>query len=57
MLLMHSEDVSLSFKSASTQTFDTGDVINTDCGKFNIKAVVSLPNSRTAQTSWSVVIP
>ena len=57
MLLMHTDDVSLAFVSASTQTFDTGDVINTDCGQFNIKAIVSLPNSRTAQTSWSVVTP
>jgi uncharacterized protein YraI len=57
MLLMHTEDISLAFVSASTQTFDTGDVINTDCGKFNIKAIVSIPNSRTAQTSWSVVSP
>jgi len=57
MLLTHTEDANLAFVSASTQTFDTGDVINTDCGQFNIKAVVSIPNSRTAQTSWSVVAP
>jgi uncharacterized protein YraI len=57
ILLMHTDDFSLNILSASTKTFDTGDVINTDCGKFNIKAIVSLPNSRTAQTSWSVVTP
>ena len=57
MLLTHTQDASLTFESASTQTFDTGDVINTDCGQFNLKAVVSAPNSRTAQASWSVVAP
>jgi uncharacterized protein YraI len=57
MLLMHSDDFSMTFASAATQTFNTGDAINIDCGKFDVKAIVSAPNFMTAQTSWSIVAP
>jgi uncharacterized protein YraI len=57
MLLRRTENAGLTFPSASTQTFDTGDVIDTDCGDFYVKAIVDSPNARIAQTSWSVVTP
>lgn len=57
MLLMHSESASLIIPSASTDTVDTGDVFDTDCGDFFVKAIADYPNSLTAHTSWSVVAP
>jgi uncharacterized protein YgiM (DUF1202 family) len=50
-------DTTLAFASASTQTFDPGGAYKTDCGSFKIKAVVTSPNSKSGQASWSVVSP
>ena len=50
-------DTTLTFTSADTQTFDPGGAYKTDCGKYNIKVVVTSPNSKTGQASWSVVSP
>jgi uncharacterized protein YraI len=57
MLLVHSKNASLDFPSASTYTVNSGDVIDSDCGDFFVKAIADSPNSMTAQTSWSVVSP
>jgi uncharacterized protein YraI len=57
MLLVHSKNASLDFPSGSTHTVDSGDVIDSDCGDFFIKAIADSPNSMTAQTSWSVISP
>lgn len=50
-------DVTLIFSSASTQTFDLGGAYKTDCGSFYIQAIVTSPNSLSAQANWSVVQP
>ena len=51
-------DTTLTFASASTQTFDPGGAYKTDCGNnFKIKVVVTSPNTKTAEASWSVVSP
>ncbi len=49
---------SLVFTTATTQTFDPGGAYSTDCGtNFKIKVVVTSPNSKSAQATWSVVSP
>ncbi len=50
-------DASLTFAFADTQTFDPGGAYKTDCGKYTIKVLVTSPNSKTGQASWSVVTP
>jgi hypothetical protein len=55
MLLMHSDNATLAFASASTQTVNPGGTFLTDCGDFIIKLIVTKPNALTAQASWSVV--
>jgi uncharacterized protein YraI len=51
-------DTTLMFASASTQTFDPGGAYNTDCGNnFKIKVLVTSPNSKSGQATWSVVYP
>lgn len=50
-------DVTLTFASASTQTFNPGGSYSTDCGNFYIQAIVTSPNSASAQANWSVVQP
>ncbi len=50
-------DATLTFASASTQTFDPGGAYKTDCGDFYIKAIATSPNSASAQANWSVVQP
>ncbi|MRR30991.1 hypothetical protein EG834_11855 [bacterium] len=50
-------NVTLIFSSASTQTFDPGGAFKTDCGTFLIRLTVSSPNSKTVETTWSVVSP
>jgi uncharacterized protein YraI len=51
-------DTSLMFASASTQTFDPGGAYNTDCGtNFKIKVLVTSPNGKSGQATWSVVSP
>ncbi len=50
-------DVTLTFIKASTQSFDPGGAYKTDCGKYYIKAIVTSPNSMSAQADWSVVQP
>jgi uncharacterized protein YraI len=57
MLLIHTDDATRTFASASTVTFDTGEAFRTDCGDFSVKAIVTNPNAITARTSWSVVTP
>jgi hypothetical protein len=47
----------LTFASASTQTFDPGGSYHTDCGSYYIKAVVTSPNSLSAKADWKVVSP
>ncbi len=47
----------LTFATASTQTFDPGGAYHTDCGSFYIKAVVTSPNNISAQANWQVVSP
>jgi hypothetical protein len=47
----------LTFASASTQTFDPGGSYHTDCGSYYIKAVVTSPNSLAAKADWKVVSP
>jgi uncharacterized protein YraI len=51
------DDTTLTFSSASTQTFDPGGAYKTDCGNFKIKGVVTSPNSKSVQATWSVVSP
>jgi hypothetical protein len=55
MLLIHSDNATLAFASASTQTLNPGTTLRTDCGDFIIKLIVTSPNARTAQAIWSVV--
>jgi hypothetical protein len=55
MLLMHSDNATLAFASASTQTVNPGGTFLTDCGDFIIKLIVTKPNALTTLTSWSVV--
>jgi hypothetical protein len=44
--------------SAGTDTFDPGGAYKTDCGtNFKIKVLVTSPNNKTAQATWSVVSP
>lgn len=50
-------DVTLVFPNTSTQTLDPGGAYKTDCGSFYIQAVVTSPNSMSAQANWSVVSP
>jgi uncharacterized protein YraI len=50
-------DATLTFLSASTQTFDPGGAYKTDCGNFVIKLIVSSPNSMTNEANWTVVSP
>ena len=50
-------DMSLVFPNASSQTVDPGGAYKTDCGSYYIKAVVTSPNSISAQANWSVVNP
>jgi hypothetical protein len=51
-------DTTLMFASASTQTFDPGGAYKTDCGtNFKIKVLVTSPNSKSGQATWSVVSP
>jgi hypothetical protein len=50
-------DATLTFASASTQTFDPGGAYKTDCGNFKIKVLVTAPNNKSAEASWSVVSP
>ncbi len=51
-------DTTLMFASASIQTFDPGGAYNTDCGtNFKIKVLVTSPNSKSGQATWSVVSP
>jgi hypothetical protein len=54
-LLMHSDNATLTFASASTQIVNPGATFLTDCGDFIIKLIVTKPNPMTAQTGWSVV--
>jgi hypothetical protein len=55
MLLIQSGNASLTFASASTRTLNPGITLRTDCGDFIIKLIVTSPNTRTTQASWSVV--
>jgi uncharacterized protein YraI len=51
-------DTTLTFAGADTQTFDPGGAYNTDCGaNFKIMVLVTSPNKKTAQATWSVVSP
>jgi uncharacterized protein YraI len=50
-------DATQTFASASTQAFDPGGAYHTDCGNFYIQAIVTSPNSASAQANWSVVEP
>ncbi len=50
-------DATLTFASASTQTFDPGGAYKTDCGSFYIQAIVTSPNNASAQANWAVVQP
>ena len=50
-------NTTLTFDSADTQTFDPGGAYKTDCGKYTIKVLVTKPNDKTGQASWSVVSP
>jgi hypothetical protein len=54
-LLMHSDNATLAFASASTQIVNPAGTFLTDCGDFIIKLIVTKPNALTAQASWSVV--
>ncbi len=47
----------LTFASASTQSFDPGGAYKTDCGNYYIKLVVTSPNSISGKTDWKVVSP
>lgn len=51
------DDATLTFAAADTQTFDPGGAYKTDCGKYTIKVIVTSPNNKTGQASWSVVSP
>ncbi len=51
------DDATLDFSSASTQTFDPGGAYKTDCGNYKIKAIVTSPNMLSGEASWSVVSP
>ena len=51
------DDTTRTFSAADTQTFDPDGAYKTDCGKFTIKVLVTSPNTKTAQASWSVVSP
>ena len=51
------DNASISFSSASTQTFDPGGAYKTDCGDFYIKVFVTNPSILDAQANWSVVSP
>lgn len=50
-------DMTLVFPNASSQTIDPGGAYKTDCGSYYIKAIVTSPNSISAQANWSVVNP
>jgi hypothetical protein len=50
-------DATLTFANASTQTIDPGGAYKTDCGGFYIQAIVTSPNSMSAQANWKVVEP
>jgi hypothetical protein len=50
-------DATLTFVNASTQSFDPGGAYKTDCGSYYIQAIVTSPNSLSAQADWSVVQP
>jgi hypothetical protein len=50
-------DATLTFASASTQTIDPGGAYKTDCGGFYIQAIVTSPNSMSAQANWKVMEP
>ena len=51
-------DTTLAFASATTQTFDPGGAYKTDCGtNFKVMVVVTSPNSKSGQATWSVVSP
>lgn len=54
-LLMHSDNATLAFASASTQIVNPAGTFLTDCGNFIVKLIVTKPNPMTAQTGWSVV--
>ena len=52
------DDTTLAFASADTQTFDPGGAYKTDCGNnFKIIVVVTSPNKKSGQATWSVVSP
>ena len=52
------DDTTLTFAGADTQTFDPGGAYKTDCGNnFKIEVLVTSPNKKTAQATWSVVSP
>ena len=51
------DDATRTFTSADTQPFDPAGAYSTDCGTYQIKVLVTKPNSKTAQASWSVVSP
>jgi uncharacterized protein YraI len=51
-------DTSLTFAGADTQTFDPGGAYKTDCGtNFKIMVLVTSPNKKSGQATWSVVSP
>jgi len=52
------DDTTRMIASAGTDSFDPGGAYKTDCGtNFKIKVLVTSPNSKTAQATWSVVSP
>ena len=52
------DDATRTFASADTQTFDPAGAYKTDCGNnFKIIVVVTSPNSKSGQATWSVVSP
>jgi uncharacterized protein YraI len=57
MLFEKSSNATRDFATASTQTFNPGNIYRTDCGNFMIEVKVTSPNSVIAQTTWSVVSP
>ncbi|HTX89840.1 MAG TPA: SdrD B-like domain-containing protein [Anaerolineales bacterium] len=50
-------DATLIFTNATTKTFDPGGAYKTDCGNFKIDIVVTAPNNKTGEATWSVVSP
>jgi uncharacterized protein YraI len=52
------DDTTLTFAGTDTQTFDPGGAYKTDCGNnFKIMVLVTSPNTKTVQATWSVVSP